>query len=266
MAFRHLAIAALGLMAHTASAVPGPPLSCGGTFGVGGCAPYASYSFHAGLFSESGYEYASVPLGVNRQSGFSAMAATVNLTAGTVSATSDADFGADRTTSIASAADVFVFQGSGGMTGSVLVDFVVRGTSRALFASRGPSGSANVSIGSPSLAPLPGSGSGGVTLQGGFSAPIGVLVESSFASTLRAMVPLAVPLQIDYGARTDAHQGAEFVVEGQLAIFAPPGVTYSSFEGFTSPVPEPAGYLLTALGLMLVGAAARRRNVRGPIR
>jgi len=276
-AARVLSAALLFFAGQQAVASPSGPLGCGGTFGVGGCAPYAQVIY--GIDSNSGgggvgslFEYDNVILDYSVTGPTAAVRGVVDLASGSLKAfASGIEDGNVSTGSgglvIASGTDVFTLHGLPG-SGPIAFSVVLTANGTGNIANDGYSGQATVQLGK--IGGGGGSFDSGV-FQSGNNAPLGS--QFSILSTISGQqlkasdaysMLLDTPFSLSYSLRADVTQGTTFDLSNtaHLGFILPAGVSITSMGGYSSviAVPEPETYVMLMAGLGLMGAVARRRK------
>lgn len=251
----------LGSGISNVSAVPGPPLTCNGQFGTSGCAPYRTVSHNVGLSSPVVYEYDNVDLAyVYDQDPSAFLRGSVSLDDGKLTAFGETG-SSGRTQTIATGADVFTFTQANGQGGFATVTAILNMVGKAFLGFNGASASADVFFNTQSLVAQAGSTGGGASFQAGVNAPVALSFDYGGAAYHFVNVPLNTPLRFDYSLRHVVRDGVMLDSDAWLDFDLPPGVSVTSMGGFvqTTPVPEPATWVMLGLGLLLVTGAARRR-------
>jgi hypothetical protein len=270
---RPLLAAALVLAGSApAGATPGPVLGCGGTFGIGGCAPYTEVTQQTGGSGNTVhlYEYDPVPLDVSSTGTFGLLRGQADLRNGELKF--DGRSFDDGNPSIGSgvqvsvgASDVFTLTGV--PTVGAFVQFAIILTADGVGASdlEGNGGHVLLQFGGPSLVIGPSdvpydlefyqAGVNGIPLFTDY--PIHLL------ATANAVMPIDQPFQVDTmlsGSISEASY-MDLSHTAQLRFVLPPGVSITSMGGYTT-VPEPAATaLLVAVLAVMLGLAGWRRRV-----
>jgi len=259
----------LATAAVSSAADPGPPLSCAGVPGEGGCPPYAQVIYSTGANNSSLFEYDDKVLDVSITGINGSVRGVSDLAGGELKTYArgfdDGDPGTNNGVSVnAVAVDVFTLHGAGAPSADP-ISFVVMLTADGV----GAIDTEYYTV--------------GAYLHLGFDGPVGygggvpddievlqaggqVPVFQQFTLGMMAFANLSVlpgqAFQLSASLRTDVSEVSflDFTHTARLSFLLPPGVTVTSMAGYDSSaaVPEPASSLLLVAGL--AGLAWRRRT------
>lgn len=270
------AAALLALCAAGANAEPGPPLSCAGQPGVGGCAPYLNIYLSDGNGAINLYEYDLPRIDISRSRLLFDGRGTADLERGTLTAAARRAEDADPSNTlnvdvISTLVDVFTLHSTGGLPVGSPVGIVAQVSAQGV-------GSIDTDYQVVQSILHIGFGSG-VSYNGGVLDHGSVLQAVTHVPVFQQfVVPLAVyaNLTVQVGVPFDLNMSLRTIVTessflnfdeffglarpAQLSFMLQPGFSVTSMGGFDSslPVPEPGTWALWLAGLAVMGGLRRR--------
>ncbi|MEO5845130.1 MAG: PEP-CTERM sorting domain-containing protein [Caldimonas sp.] len=276
-----LGSAVLALLALDIAAAPSGPLSCDGTLGTGGCAPYAQViAFGADVPAPNSiFEYDLPVLDYAPSVNNGTVRGVVDLSQALLRTYAQhGDDGNDSNNAGVSVnavgVDVFTLRKLGAPSPDLFTVSVVLtadgtggidnpGYSVASYLSLRPDSSNGASIGF----------SGGRlddvrVLQAGNQVPVFQQFNVAMMTFANLTMRLDTPFQLSYSLRTDVSERSflDFLHTARISFVLPDGVSVTSMGGYDSAavaaVPEPSTWLLMVAGLVAVTRIARRRSVR----
>lgn len=259
----------LGLAFSIAFAMPAiatpttTPLSCAGTFGAGGCAPYGQITYDVGGPSAVAvYEYDQSQLDYSALGSTAFIQGSVNLVSGELKTYAYGFNGSPGDFVIAKAADVFTLHSATSGNYSFSVGLAANGT--GLITTAFSSGQVSIGFGGPTLA---GAGYDIETYQAGTNVFKDIEFYPSLAASLTYTVTAGTPFELDYYLRADVKNGVTFDLlhTATLSFFdLADGMYITSMGGYDSrtfaEVPEPGSYSLLLVSLALMGVISRRNK------
>jgi hypothetical protein len=276
---RFIAVLALAGASLHATAAPSGPIGCGGTFGVGGCAPYGQLIFFGDdvpAAAASIFEYDRTVLDQTVTSPHGTARGIVDLANGEVKtyarAIDDGNPSVGRVISVtAQAADVFVLRSSAPPSPPITFQVAFSADGIGDIGQTNSGGLAFLNLGGPSL---PGFSGGKLddlqSFQEGRNAPFFNDFQIHLMTFANLNAALDVPFELDFFLRTDVGENTsfDFLHTARLSFVLPEGVTIESMGGYRSAavlaVPEPSTWLLLVAGLATVGRLGARRRPRAP--
>lgn len=282
--FHAAAAAALGFFSGLAAATLGPPQSCAGQPGVGGCAPYAQIIFQDDSVAggQSLFEYDDPPvIDFNHSGDMGAVRGAVNLARGELQTyargTSDGNVSTNLGATMSSiGVDLYTLQSSVPSTlGGDLFNIGVTMSTHGV-------GAIDVPFYVVAAYLHLGFNSGVVAYNGGQPDAAAVIQSVSHVPVFQEFgVPLTVfanltvragqPFDLNWSLRANVSESSYlsfvdlFSNGAHLSFQLPDGARVTSMSGFDSltAVPEPAAASLLLLGLAGLGLLGRARRLRG---